>query len=274
MSLMARFPEDFAGLLIPVAILEAVAGIFKSKFDDRRPFWAGLFIEIACAATQSAALIVTVTRTSYSRVEIAAAYLTIIVDALLLLLEAVCAGFTLFVGPVAGKFTLFVCAVSSPVVGMSGVPIYVPKLQGRALKRFKAHVPGILILSLPLLAALVGMLSVHRLVSYKSSVSDLTLSATLVSTMLSALALGIVILTSSENLSLSFLVIANLYPALLTLMVVTTRRSVSQGGDLQRSIYCPIQRMIGHVHLHGPHCRIVLRRFDSRSALHTKLLGL
>lgn len=149
---MGRFPEDFPGLLIPVAVIEGVAGMLKSKYNNKHLFWAGLYVEVVCAVIQSAALIVLVARSSYSRVEIAAACLTIIADAVLLLVEATRAAGSMEIAPVAGKFTFGASVFLAIVLGLSGVPLLLAKLRGRALKRFKSRAPGILMLSLPLLS--------------------------------------------------------------------------------------------------------------------------
>lgn len=230
---MARFPQDFPGLLIPVAIVESVAGIFKSKFNNQCVFLTVVVVEIVCATIQSLALIVTVAQRSYSRDEIAAAYLTIIVDAVLLFVEAYMAFGTLEDGPHALPFTLWSSGTVAGVLGVSGLPIFIAKLRGRVLKPFKSPVPRRLMLSLPLLTALGGLSIFCTFVDVDGSgpadnapwllffLCVFLLIA--VCAICVSLALGIVLLTRGENLSLAFLVISNLYPAILTFVVILLR---------------------------------------------------
>lgn len=226
---LRRFPEDFRALLIPVAVLEEAAGILKSKFDNKLLFGAGLFVETVCAATQSAALILTVVRGIYSRVEIAAAYLTVIVDAVLLLLEAFIAGVSMKVAPVAGRFTLTTSAVIALVLALSEMPIFVAKMQGRALKQFNSPVAGQLMLSLPLLTGFLALALPIMGVSGAqagSSTDDACIfggMVMLLAVFCVSLALGVVILRLGYNLSISFLVISNLYAALLTFVLIYVR---------------------------------------------------
>lgn len=220
---MARFPEDFRGLLIPIAILEAASGMFKSKFDNKRLFWTFLFVEILCAVTQSVALIVAVARGRYSGYEIAAAYLTVVVDAVLLFSEAFIALKTLVDGPRAGIFTLFTSTVVAMVLGVSGLPIYLAKFQGKTLNQFKNHVLGQLLLSLPLLSGSV-LLTLFTVGAIAADMKVLTIPCLLLLSVIGVSpALGIMILKTGDNLSLSFLVLSNLYPALLTFVVIAIR---------------------------------------------------
>lgn len=199
--------------------------MLKSKFDSKGVFWAGLLVEIACVTTQSAALIVVVARTSFSRVERAAAYLTVIVDAVLLLLEAYFAGAFLQLAQLTGKFSLTATAVCALVLGLSGLPIFVAKMQGRAVKRFTSRVPGLLMLLpvLPVLPLVLGLVTVFF--SPFTAISCLLFMYLVccLNVLCVSLGLGIVVLKRDDNLSLSFLVISNLYPALLTFVVIAIR---------------------------------------------------
>lgn len=85
---MGVFPRDFSGLLFAVAILEGVFAILKSKFENKCVYLTALMTEITCAATQSTALLLTVAGGGYSRLEIAAAWLTVLLDANLLVAES------------------------------------------------------------------------------------------------------------------------------------------------------------------------------------------
>lgn len=222
---MGRFPQNFTGLLTPVVTLEAAAGVFKSKFSEMRLFWTALLVEIACAATQSAALIITAVSASYSLNEIAAAYLTVTIDAVLLLFEGCMALVAVQHESDAGGGIHCMSAYAAMVLGVSGLPIFLARVQGRASKRFKSHVPGKLMLSLPLLVASAGMAFFFSFLwaTHSRTVVRVIMNASLLSLICVSIALGTVILQRSENLSLAFLVISNLYPALLTFVVIGLR---------------------------------------------------
>lgn len=117
---MVAFPEDFPGLLIPVAILEGVAGILKGKFQNKM-FWTALALEIICTAIK-------VSCGSYSRLKTAAAYSTVMFDALLLLIEVLLVMQMLNkTNPDIGGFGFVTgCCkfVTAVILGLSGLPFF------------------------------------------------------------------------------------------------------------------------------------------------------
>lgn len=208
----------------------------------------GFLVEAACAAIQFTALIITVAGGSYSREEIAAAYLTVIVDAFLLIAEAFMAWrlledtrekenliqYQFPAVPVLG-------ATIVTAVGLTGLPTFVAKLRGRSLTQFKFPAHAQLMLSLRLLAGLAGaglasfiagdgwmqvifkfcgMLYLRAALVYSPFVLAPCL---LIAVLCVSLTLGILILTSRDTISLSLLVVSNLYPALLTDVVMRFR---------------------------------------------------
>lgn len=175
---------------------------------------------------QSVALIVSVARDRYSRTEIAAAYLTVIVDSVLLLVEAHVALNMMELCPLAGQLTLGASAVVAVLVGLSGLPVLIAK--------FKSSLPRLLMLSLPLLTGFAGicfLFSVFR--GRKRSVRLFFWRGlgfiSLIGAVCVSPALGVLIFMRADNLSLAFLVISILYPAILTFVVILLRAMVFAG---------------------------------------------
>lgn len=219
--IMGRFPEDFAALLIVVAIVEGAAGVFKSSFKYKRLFWTGLFVEMLCALVQSMALFRTLEGASYTRLEIAAAYLTIIVDALILLSEAFLSFRALEFNASPGTDLIIGMIIGIPMT-MAALPFLLAKMLRRALKRFKRSLHSWLLLTLPLLS---GVLSISFFIftwRKEDRWNDCLLGVFCVcffAILMTSLGLGAGIVNNDDNLSLSFHVITNLSPAVFTFVV-------------------------------------------------------
>lgn len=206
---MGVFPDDFPGLLIPIAIFEGLAGLLKSK--DKRLFWPCLLIEFSCATVQSAALIAAVSRGNYSRLEIAAAYTTVIGDSVLLLFEACVVYVKEIYARDAGVLHLYMGLLTGVVLASAGGPILIAKfVRKKELKRFKSVVPARLMFTLPIFPAFAVACSLA------SQNKFFFLSLLCVCSI--SVALGVEVLKPGESLSLAFQVIANIYPALVTLI--------------------------------------------------------
>lgn len=130
--MMGAFPQDFPGLLIPVAITEGFSGILKSKFYSSKIFWTALSIEIICAGIQSTALIITVSRGIYSELVTPAPYMTVILDPLLLFVEALLVmkmRRTIVDITDATRGTALLSLVTAVILGLSGLPIFLAKVR-------------------------------------------------------------------------------------------------------------------------------------------------
>lgn len=226
---MGTFPEDFSLLLIVIAVIEGFAGIAKSKSKEKRWFWAVLFVEIVCAAVQSTALIMTAERGRYSRLETAAAYVTVIVDALLLIGEAILVRSALkHIESSARLANVTASIVAAVSLGLFGMPLFLAKLAKRKEKKlFKAESAAKLMLALPIIPGVLGLIYFfNAFLAHKqrhSNEDDHPICRGLIQAVVLicstggvSLALGIRIVKGDENLSLAFLVISNIYPALVT----------------------------------------------------------
>jgi len=213
---MLSFPQDFAPFLIPVAILEGASGVAKSKYGEK-VFLAGLFVEIVCASIQSAALIATVIRASYSAIEIAAACFTVFIDAVLLIHEAWLVGAKLSdIERPAVIRSLWESLFAGTCLTIAGLPIIIAKVvKKRLYKRFRTSVSRSLMLALSIIPGFVGVGACLTLSKKDDKMVGISV-VSFFSIIPVSLALGIIILLRNDYLSLSFLVIANLYPALVT----------------------------------------------------------
>ena len=219
---MGQFPQDFKALLVAVAVFEGLSGVLKSKVKSKCCFWIGFIVEMTCAAVQSAALVILVRQGGYSGRENAAAYITVFVDAVLLLAEArLVMGVLSETGGIKAKYSILAALFFGTCLTLSAVPIIMAKLSLRSLEPFKSIVSANLLLTLPLLSFLmiVSASSVGAC-GYAECRDNLFYFFTLVWAPFYAvaLALGILILKRNENMSVTFLVISNLFPALLTFM--------------------------------------------------------
>lgn len=128
---MAVFARDFGGFLFPIAIFESLAGVLK-KSTKKKVFWIALTIETIWTVIQSAALLTTVSRGSYSELERRAPYMTVISDAFLLLSETVIVKKLLREVGVsrraeigtASVVTGFLSFVTVVILGLLGLPIF------------------------------------------------------------------------------------------------------------------------------------------------------
>lgn len=220
---MIVFPQDFVGLLVPVAILEGTAGILKTNldFENKILFWAGLIAETICAGVQSAALIITVSRGIYSRLEIAAASLTVIFVILILIVEAFLVKESVLIIEASAGLTGMLRFVAAVFLGLSGFPILLAKVQRRRTsKLFKSLGAAGPLLSLSVLPvfALVAIwfsyLSEYSADGFR--LSKIFTLVTIFSVVGVSISLGAVILTThGENVSLTFLVFSNISHALI-----------------------------------------------------------
>lgn len=85
---MARFPKTFPAFFYSYCHQRRRRWYTEEQIQQHTPQPAGLFVEVICAAMQTPARIVLLVRTRYSRVEKPAAGLTVLVNAVLLLVEA------------------------------------------------------------------------------------------------------------------------------------------------------------------------------------------
>lgn len=219
------FPQDFPTLFIIFATVEALSGILKSKFKRRWLFWFLLLIELICAVIQSVGLIIAAGTGKYSAQEKTAAYTTVVLDAILLILEAFYVyRWVYFMGEMernkdGNRDHLIASVCIGTFLMISSVPTFIAILRKRSLEPFKLTVHANLLASLPLLTMFILGIWVF-LIGIGAVTSDPILIAVFpicyVPVCILAFALGIVILKRDENLSLAFLVISNLFPALLT----------------------------------------------------------
>lgn len=212
-----RFPQDFGILTIAIAFVEGISGVLKSKFKRIWIFFFLLQIECICAVVLSAALIIAAFSDNFSGAEKFAAIATVVSNALLLIF----AGLKLLINiKNIGKEERRRYLIGSIYLGtcllLSGIPIFIAQLNGRSLKPFKSIHLAYLTMLLPLLISAIFLSSLTLSFpqtepnSYARNVFPFAPVYGIV------LAIGILILNRSENLSLAFLILSNLYPAMLT----------------------------------------------------------
>lgn len=203
--------SSFDSGLIPVAILEGVVGILKSRSTNNGVFWLAFLTETWCAMIQSAALLMKAKQEGYSGLEKLAAYLTVCSDAMLLIVEAILVAKVLGAIKRDSNFdkkqfyavTTYITSVTTITLGLSGLPILLPKFQRESPEKpFKSLAPQILMVSL---AVLPGRCFVYHspanVVWYYWRLSWISEIIPILPVVVVCIVLGVIILTSGENLS-------------------------------------------------------------------------
>lgn len=193
-------------------------------------------MEISCALIQSIALIRKVQYSRYSPLEIAAAYLTVIDDAMLLIMEAVIVRSALKnIDSSALRINLFASIFTAICLGGAGIPIiYAKFFERKPLDPFKSFDNAEWLFAMAVIPTcsfaifiLLSFLPDLEYGIYKPFSLKLLVQAVMIRLLIScpmlvlhnecvSLTLGIRILKGDDNFSLAFLVISNMYPAIFT----------------------------------------------------------
>lgn len=238
-----------SGVLLGLSVGEFLSGVGKSKGNRIGwIFFVGITVEFLCAAAQAAALILTVRGPGYSKLEQIAALLTVIIDIILLLLEAMVVSVTLLQlngNPPKGviKSMFFACRMGFFLFSFAA-PIYWAELvKGRDNKPFQDPrnsylLIGIVMYPYATMFSVVLMRVAAKMMdknfNFQSDswkrVTKYVRRAFIAMYGTFALWLGIRILKArGQNLSISFLVISNLVPAVVTIVSVVVLNERQKG---------------------------------------------
>ncbi len=231
---MTAFPENYGVLLVWVAVFETIAGTRKRKLQSIWAFWNGLCIQVGCAMSLAIAIVLQLLRAEYSGAEKTAAILSLMFVTVVTIMEAV--GVykerTLFINDNRNE-TMHAAAVISVGLLFTALPILVGITQRASWRAFNSPALSIILLLITILPAVSAFLFIpmfeHSFVGlvpqnsetlfhesvifpislmFYCSVLGLPLLVPL------TLVLGIVILVRGDNLSLSLLVLGNIFPCL------------------------------------------------------------
>lgn len=242
------FPEGLGPVFAVTAIVEGLFGILKSKGTGRGyVFYLSLLLEVVCAISQSVALLFVAFRSGYRQTETAAAVIAVVFDSVLLVIEAV----NIFRKLERGKLrrvtrSTIIALVFALILGAASIPALVAKLTLKTLP-FKNDSNGTLLLLLslgPFLAiplSLLFSLTIQGCTTISESPLRLFYSALwegelrqglenffiimsvappiLIGCLVFcglAVVLGVRALVEADNISLTFLIISNMIPAIVT----------------------------------------------------------
>ena len=228
---MRRFPRDFGGSLVCAAVIQCVAGVLKCRLRHELMFWISIIIEFISAMFLGVTLVIQVLRGDsdggYSRVEKAAAFLTICVDVILLLQQALVSYYFMINSYRNGIIPILVFGA---ILVLSAIPAYIGMRKRASWTRFNSSVSARILLAIAVIPAIsiVSIFYSASLVPPAEFVGEYHLFWHFLLTFIKrcsrigwilffplVLYLGFIILSHRDNLSLVMLVFVNLYPALL-----------------------------------------------------------
>ncbi len=235
MADMTIFPENSSILLVWVAVIETIAGVLKSRLQPRWVFWIGLSIQAACAIVLATSIVLQLLRGKYSRVEKMAAILVLIFVTTMSIIEAVAVYFAITSSANINRYrTMIAAAIICVVLMLTALPVLVGIRRGVSWRAFNSLAPAFILLVMTIFPALTVLLIAPMFALYVVElivglndgegygglaflwgyVILFSIFGWLFLIPLS-LTLGIVILVRGDNMSLSVLVLCNLFPSIV-----------------------------------------------------------
>ncbi len=230
-----RFPENSGVLLVWITVLETIAGALKRRLQPIWVFWVGLSIQVVCAIIVATALVLQLLQGEYSGLETTAAILSLTFATLVSIMEAVVVykARTLFTNNDKNQSMIAAAAVCV-VLMLTAFPIYVGIWRQVSWEAFNSHVMAIILLAITLPPAFSAFLLVPIFVIYlvESEPIDVNRTPDLFSFLCNMmlmlyfsvlglvllipfpLTLGMFMLFRGDNMSLSVLVLGNIFPCL------------------------------------------------------------